>query len=167
MNKKIYSIIVIIGYLWFAIVLLYTTILPNELKEKLPQDLNNFALGISALGTGGISSILLYFKTFTTKERTLNAQTMIDFAKSIKDNEANNTLATNKIMDFIDLNNKKTQNVIDNQNVKNEIDKANNAKLGEIEKLLKLELESRLTNPFLDKEVADKIEGVLNDKKEE
>lgn len=164
--KKTYTIFIILGYVWFSLVLLYIAVFPPTIKEQIDLKINETFAALTAIGAGGISTLLVYFKGFTQKERKINLDTMLDFGKNLKDSQVLNSELFDKVFKQLENYNNKTEKLFQEQTIKNEIEQKNNSKLVEIERLIKVELESKLTNPFLDEDIATKIKEVLGDEKE-
>ena len=159
--KKIINGLIIIGYAWLTIALLYNSILPKEIVDKLPYiDKTTFIL--SGTFTGVLSSALLYMKMFVKNDKESNVRAMVGLADKVIDIEKQYF----KLETFI----KEQGNNIGEFTRQKEVDNRETIKNGKllenVIKLQKLELESRLTNPLLDKGIAEKIKGVLGDEEE-
>jgi hypothetical protein len=154
--KKIINALIIIGYVWLAFVGVYEFAIPLEIKQQLPIDTKMFVF--SAGFTGALSSALLYMKNFTNNSQKLNVTQF----KTIRDEFG-------EVFDKIN----KLDSVVVKQNTNinrfNELKEQENIKLDEsiklqkeTNKLLRLELESRITNPLIDNDIKDKIKAVLD-----
>ena len=158
--KKIINTLIIVGYIWLALSLIFQTALPIEIKDKLPF-INSWSFVFTGLSTGAISTILLYVKNFTRNSEASNLGLIIDI--------------TDRLLKLDDLINNQDKNILkQNENLlkleqSKLIDNENNLKLieqnNEIIRLQKVELESRLTNPLIDENIKDKIKAVLGDEK--
>lgn len=159
--KKIINALIIIGYTWLTFALVYEFAIPIEFKNKIPE-LNNFMILYSGAFTGVISSALLYMKNFTNNSQKLNITQFM----TIRDEFS-------EVFNKID----KLDSVVVKQNTNinrfNELKEQENIKLDEsiklqkeTNKLLKLELESRITNPLIDKDIKNKIKAVLNNEED-
>ena len=158
--KKLINTLIIVGYIWLALSLIFQTALPIEIKDKLPF-INSWSFVFTGLSTGAISTILLYVKNFTRNSEASNLGLIID--------------VTNKLLKLDDLINNQDKNILkQNENLlkleqSKLIDNENNLKLieqnNEIIRLQKVELESRLTNPLIDENIKAKIKAVLGDEK--
>lgn len=158
--KKIINTLIIVGYIWLALSLIFQTALPIEIKDKLPF-INSWSFVFTGLSTGAISTILLYVKNFTRNSEASNLGLIIDI--------------TDRLLKLDDLINNQDKNILkQNENLlkleqSKLIDNENNLKLieqnNEIIRLQKVELESRLTNPLIDENIKVKIKAVLGDEK--
>lgn len=158
--KKIINTLIIVGYIWLALSLIFQTALPIEIKDKLPF-INSWSFVFTGLSTGAISTILLYVKNFTRNSEASNLGLIIDI--------------TDRLLKLDDLINNQDKNILkQNENLlkleqSKLIDNENNLKLieqnNEIIRLQKVELESRLTNPLIDENIKAKIKAVLGDEK--
>lgn len=158
--KKLVNTLIIIGYIWLALSLIFQTALPIEIKDKLPF-INSWSFVFTGLSTGAISTILLYVKNFTRNSEASNLGIIIDI--------------TDRLLKLDDLINNQDKNILkQNENLlkleqSKLIDNENNLKLieqnNEIIRLQKVELESRLTNPLIDENIKAKIKAVLGDEK--
>ena len=159
--KKIINALIIIGYTWLTFALVYEFAIPIEYKSKIPL-LNNFMLLYSGTFTGVISSALLYMKNFTNNSQKLNITQFMTIREEFSE-----------VFNKID----KLDSVVVKQNTNinrfNELKEQENIKLDEsiklqkeTNKLLKLELESRITNPLIDKDIKNKIKAVLNNEED-
>lgn len=158
--KKIINTLIIVGYIWLALSLIFQTALPIEIKDKLPF-INSWSFVFTGLSTGAISTILLYVKNFTRNSEASNLGIIIDI--------------TDRLLKLDDLINNQDKNILkQNENLlkleqSKLIDNENNLKLieqnNEIIRLQKVELESRLTNPLIDENIKAKIKAVLGDEK--
>ena len=159
--KKIINALIIIGYTWLTFALVYEFAIPIEFKNKIPV-LNNFMLLYSGAFTGVISSALLYMKNFANNSQKLNITQFMTIREEFSE-----------VFNKID----KLDSVVVKQNTNinrfNELKEQENIKLDEsiklqkeTNKLLKLELESRITNPLIDKDIKNKIKAVLNNEED-
>lgn len=158
--KKIINTLIIVGYIWLALSLIFQTALPIEIKDKLPF-INSWSFVFTGLSTGAISTILLYVKNFTRNSEASNLGIIIDI--------------TDRLLKLDNLINNQDKNILkQNENLlkleqSKLIDNENNLKLieqnNEIIRLQKVELESRLTNPLIDENIKAKIKAVLGDEK--
>lgn len=158
--KKLINTLIIVGYIWLALSLIFQTALPIEIKDKLPF-INSWSFVFTGLSTGAISTILLYVKNFTRNSEASNLGLIIDI--------------TDRLLKLDDLINNQDKNILkQNENLlkleqSKLIDNENNLKLieqnNEIIRLQKVELESRLTNPLIDENIKAKIKAVLGDEK--
>lgn len=158
--KKLINTLIIVGYIWLALSLIFQTALPIEIKDKLPF-INSWSFVFTGLSTGAISTILLYVKNFTRNSEASNLGIIIDI--------------TDRLLKLDDLINNQDKNILkQNENLlkleqSKLIDNENNLKLieqnNEIIRLQKVELESRLTNPLIDENIKAKIKAVLGDEK--
>lgn len=158
--RKVLNVIVIIGYIWFVLMLAYNSIIPQEIKDKIPF-INEYSFFFTGISTGGISTALLFVKNFVQKSENENVKTYLDLINKIE--------GINRVLE-------KQANVIQEQN-KN-INKLEQLKAVESEKLEELkvlnakiveqqqvELKSKLTNPLLDNDIKKLIEVVLGNEK--
>lgn len=154
--KKLVNTLIIIGYIWLALSLVFQTSLPMEIKEKLPF-IDSWSFIFTGLSTGGISTVLLYVKNFTRNSEAGNLSLTIDLTNKllkldeiIKEQEVNINKQNENILKLV--NNK----LVENANT-NKIIEQNK----EVIRLQKVELESRLTNPLIDENIKEKIKVVL------
>lgn len=158
--KKILNVAIIIGYLWFSLALLYNFVLPPETKEALPQ-INNLTFLFSGTTMGAVAAVLQYVKQLTGKQKSDNLDNMIKLYERLSEQE--------KTIDMLKGTIEKQNDNINNLNVAKQTETKKQDEIINImnktNKYLKVELESRRTNPFTDQEIKDKI-GVLLDEKD-
>lgn len=153
--KKIINALIIIGYIWLAIVGIYEFAIPLEIKEQIPIDTKMFIF--SAGFTGALSSALLYMKSFTFKVRKDNTEAHVLIASEVSDMKHQ----TQK-QEVLTLRMKENvESLIKNKEIETKEIQENNKLLKRSIELQELELESRLTNPLIDKDIAEKIKVVL------
>lgn len=159
MKKKLINLFIALGFIVAALSGAYILLVPEYIKEQIPQ--LNWLVALTAGGaSGGFASIALYLKTMLSTQ-DLRVDDKVE--KSVK--------AVNQIIDLvinlreqykeieIVLNELLVENNKDNIN-----DEALTANLSELIKLVKVDLNSKLTNPLIDKDAAEQIRGVLNGK---
>lgn len=160
MKNKILNILIIVGYSWLSIALLYSQ-LPLEYQELVPF-INKDFLIFSGATTGAISAVIQYLKHVMNQNSETNLKSLLKFdnllieqAKKIKEQG-------------FQIDNLK--NVVEQLT---KIKEEDNEKQKEIIKLLKinnnyakLELQSKVTNPLIDKEIKEQIEKVFEDEEQ-
>lgn len=156
--KKILNSVIIIGYLWFSLALLYNFVIPPETKEAFPQ-INNLTFLFSGTTMGALAAVLQYVKQLLGKQTNDNLDNLIKLYDRLSEQEKT-----------IDMLKETITNQNENINNLNKIKQVENRKQDEIiqlidktNKYLKVELESRQTNPFTDQEIKDKIGELLNE----
>lgn len=160
MKKKILDIVIVIGYLFSFISILYGVALPTE--YQLPE-INPTTLLVGGGATTVLSSAGMYFKNMFTKQGREHDNNLIQITSHIVEL----TDRVGKLVKELDI----VKGYIDGVNV---LDSRKQKRLDYLMTIMernidlnKAQLESRLTNPFTDKEVKEHIKGVLeNDKKE-
>lgn len=166
MKKKILNIFIVLGYLWLSLAFIYTSVLPAEFKAKLPHvDIWSFAM--SGVVTGGVSTILMYVKHYISKERVSNLETMIELHKKISENDDRTKEQVDKLKSLIYEQSANIKKFIEQTANKEVIEKENAERLERIIELIEVELKSKMSNPFVEKDVLSEIEEVLGVEKEE
>lgn len=158
--KKIVNVLIIIGYLWLTVIMLYNTVLPAQYKDLIPQ-FTNLPFLLSATFAGVLSSALLYMKQFTNKQNETNVNALLNFNDKLKDFDST-------IFKLESLVNGQNGNL----NTLNTENEKKSVKYDEIIKLLEknnrlaqVELESRITNPLIDNNIKVKIKELLDNEK--
>lgn len=145
--RKLLKLISIVMLLWTVISGVYMA-LPLEYKELIPQ-FNWLTALVSGGSTGILGSTILFVESQLVKSENKNDTRYIELAKKFLE-------LTDKYNDL--------ENAVQTSTIKNEskindviqvIDKNN--------KLLEVDLNSKLSNPLIDEKVKEMIEGVLRD----
>lgn len=160
MRNKILNILIIVGYSWLSIALLYSQ-LPLEYQELVPF-INKDFLIFSGATTGAISAVIQYLKHVMNQNSETNLKSLLKFdnllieqAKKIKEQGFQ--------IDNLSRIVEQLTRVKEKENVKQ--DEIINL-LKESNTYAKLELQSRITNPLIDKEIKEQIEKVLEDEEQ-
>lgn len=158
---KMVNAFIIIGFLWTALAGIYVVAVPQDIKDMLPDFTWATAL-VSGGATGLFSSLAVYIKFIIKGNQAETNGKLQDFAEySIKIVEHYKEIGVlyKAIKDEIDK--LVLENNIDNIN--NEV---LNNELVELKNLIKVDLQSKLTNPLIDKEAEKKIREVLYEEEE-
>lgn len=144
MKDKILSVIsfVLVGY---SMVSIGYTALPVEIKDMIPQ-LND----LTALLTGGTSGVLggagIYFRSLMSKTKTENDEKVNAMAEKIISIGSKYDQLANKYDEMKSIFMEGKQETI------------------ELQKLIKADINLKLSNPLIDEKAKEITEGVLNDK---
>lgn len=161
MKNKILNLILIIGYVWFAVALLYNYALPIEYKELLPE-INGLTFLLSGTTVASVSVVIQYVKSLLGKQTDTNVNTLLAFHDMLKEQE-------DKIKELTNIITRQNNNIADfNTERKVEVDNQNKiiSLLERNNKYQKTELESRITNPLIDQNIKKRIEVLLNEEKD-
>lgn len=161
MKNKILNLILIIGYVWFAVALLYNYALPIEYKELLPE-INGLTFLLSGTTVASVSVVIQYVKSLLGKQTDTNVNTLLAFNDMLKGQE-------DKIKELTNIITRQNNNIADfNTERKVEVDNQNKiiSLLERNNKYQKTELESRITNPLIDQNIKKRIEVLLNEEKD-
>lgn len=161
MKNKILNLILIIGYVWFAVALLYNYALPIEYKELLPE-INGLTFLLSGTTVASVSVVIQYVKSLLGKQTDTNVNTLLAFNDMLKGQE-------DKIKELTNIITRQNNNIADfNTERKVEVDNQNKiiSLLARNNKYQKTELESRITNPLIDQNIKKRIEVLLNEEKD-
>lgn len=161
MKNKILNLILIIGYAWFSIALLYNYVLPLEYKELLPE-INEITFLLSGTTVASVSVVIQYVKSLLGKQTDTNVNTLLAFNDMLKEQE-------DKIKELTNIITRQNKNIAD-FNTERKVENDNQTKIISLlernNKYQKTELESRITNPLIDKNIKSRIEVLLNEEKE-
>ena len=161
MKNKILNLILIIGYAWFAVALLYNYVLPLEYKELLPE-INEITFLLSGTTVASVSVVIQYVKSLLGKQTDTNVNTLLAFNDMLKEQE-------DKIKELTNIITRQNKNIAD-FNTERKVENDNQTKIISLlernNKYQKTELESRITNPLIDKNIKSRIEVLLNEEKE-
>lgn len=161
MKNKILNLILIIGYVWFAVALLYNYALPAEYKELLPE-INGLTFLLSGTTVASVSVVIQYVKSLLGKQTDTNVTNLLAFHDMLKEQE-------DKIKELTNIITRQNNNIADfNTERKVEVDNQNKiiSLLERNNKYQKTELESRITNPLIDQNIKKRIEVLLNEEKD-
>lgn len=159
MKRKILNIFISLGFTVTALSAGYVLLVPDHIKEMLPQ-LNWLVALVTGGSAGAFSSIGLYFRT------TMDTQNIVVEEKIEKSLNAVTDMA--KLV--IDLKNQYSElkevlnNLLTENNRENVTNQTFLIELQRLKELLTVDLESKLTNPLIDKDAEVKIRSVLNGK---
>lgn len=156
---RVANIFIIVGFLWTLISFLYITVLPSEIKASIPQFTWVTAL-LSGGTTGLFASGAVYVKAFIQK-RDIEvddklkgfADYMLQIISHYEEMIKNYEKIAKDLEDLVVENNKRNIN-----------NKELNKDLNRLRALLEVELQTKLTNPLIDKEADKIIRGILNEK---
>lgn len=161
--KKILNVIIIIGYIWLSLALIYNQ-MPPEYTEKLPIDNTTFILSGATLGI--VSTVVQVIKLLLNKNTETNVNALICFKEFLNEQDTRlgeldeKTYKQNLMVENLgrvvtelsrvkNIENEKQEKII-------ELLKRNN-------ELAKVELKSRLTNPLIDLNIKEEIEAILDE----
>lgn len=122
---------------------------------------------MSGVVTGGVSTILMYVKHYISKERVSNLETMIELHKKISENDDRTKEQVDKLKSLVYEQSANIKKFIEQTANKEVIEKENAERLERIIELIEVELKSKMSNPFVEKDVLSEIEEVLGVEKEE
>lgn len=158
--KKLLNIITVIGYLWLSLALLFKFIVPETITEQLPF-VDSWSFLFSGISLGALSSVIVFVKNMVGDTEKNNLQNLITIFDKLKE-------TTNEVDSLKGLLDKQNKNIIKLEQSKlidNEKQDIIIKQQARIIELNELELESRATNPYTDKDVKEKIKAVLGDDK--
>lgn len=156
--KKFINFLVVVGYIWLTLTVLYTMVIPYEIREKIPM-LNNFGFLFTGISAGTISLALQYVKR-KTLDSELNTYKSIYNLKELIDryNEEVKGVKDVVLKQNDNITNLNQERIISNENLLKLI-KQND----ELKKQIDVLLKSKATNPFIDLDLKDEISEVLGD----
>lgn len=157
---KLINVFISIFFGITALALVYIGVVPDHIKALMPKELNWLTVIIVGIATGGAGSGLVYLKHFLNKERQENTSGLESLTRLFISQEEKVKELTNH-NDKLDkiLNNILSEKNKENINVENLT-----KRYDRLIKLVETDLETKLTNPLIDKNADEKIRGVLNEK---
>lgn len=157
---KLINVFISIFFGITALALVYISVVPDHIKALMPKELNWLTVIIVGIATGGAGSGLVYLKHFLNKERQENTSGLESLTRLFisQEEKVKELTKHNEKLEKI-LNNILSEKNKENINVENLT-----KKYDRLIKLVETDLETKLTNPLIDKRADEKIRGVLNEK---
>ena len=157
---KLINIFISIFFGITALALVYVGVVPDHIKALMPKELNWLTVIIVGIATGGAGSGLVYLKHFLNKERQENTSGLESLTRLFisQEEKVEELTKHNDKLEKI-LNNILSEKNKENINVENLT-----KRYDRLIKLVETDLETKLTNPLIDKSADEKIRGVLNEK---
>lgn len=160
--KRVLNIFITIGFILTALSALYVAMVPEHIKELVPQI--NWLTALIVGGTGGaFGSVGLYFKAFMKDESDKNDKEINTLRKDVI-KLAELMVSMRDIITKLEeaLGKATEENNRENINYQQTLQHIQRAIA-----LIEVDLATKLTNPLIDKDAAKVIEGVLNEKENE